>query len=161
MAAGPEANLWKTMHRNLPEGCSATRLENRHGGGVPDLLLMWNGLFYLVELKAPKSPLKQDLTIPAAVSSQENTITPYYAADLMRPEQRAFHARAAARGCPTFILARPQKSNEISLLTPVITKDALRLEEICASKHWFAVFSALRLHTEARMREALRLSDVS
>jgi hypothetical protein len=161
MAAGPEANLWKSMQRNLPEGCSATRLENRHGGGVPDLLLMWNGLFYLVELKAPKSQLKQELISPADVSSQETEPRVYKSAEIMRPEQRAYHARAAARGCPSFILARPQKSNEISLLTPVITKDALRLEEICTSKHWFAVFSALRLHTEARMREALRLSDVS
>ena len=147
MAAGPEANLWKSMQRNLPEGCSATRLENRHGGGIPDLLLMWNGSFYLVELKAPKSPLKQVLTDPADVSSQESKTTDFYDAVLMRPEQRAFHARAAARRCPSFILARPQKSNEIKLLTPSINENALLLREIVSTKSWPEVFEALRLET--------------
>lgn len=142
------------MQRNLPEGSSATRLENRHGGGVPDVLIMWRASFYLVELKAPKGQLKQILTDPAAVSEKETNVHLFYGDQILRPEQRAFHARAASRGCPTFILARPQTSNEIKLLCPVITKDSLRLREITATDRWPEVFEALRLET-------LRLTHVS
>jgi RNA polymerase-interacting CarD/CdnL/TRCF family regulator len=51
-------------------------------------------------------------------------------------------------------LARPQKSNEIKLLTPALRLDALRLREIVSTKQWSEIFEALRL-------EALRLSRVS
>jgi len=155
MAAGPETNLWNSMKRNMPEGCSATRLENRHGGGLPDLLLMWESLFYFVELKAPKSKLKQELTDPAAVSSEDTDPPVFYGASILRPEQRAYHARAASRGCPTFILARPQKSNKINLLVPVLRLDDLVLREVCSTARWPEVFEALRLETVDSLRKAL------
>ena len=31
-----ESNFWKQIKSNLPTNCFATRIENRHGGGIPD-----------------------------------------------------------------------------------------------------------------------------
>ena len=160
MATGPEANLWKTMQRNLPLGCVATRLENRHGGGIPDVMLMWDGVISLVELKAPKSKLKQDLS-PAspcesldekAIRNPDSPAAPesngfcrrIYSSNILRPEQKAFAARACASRVPIFILARPQTSNEIKLLQPVITNEALRLEAVAETLKWPEIFAALR-----------------
>lgn len=161
MAAGPETNLWKAMQRNLPTGCIATRLENRHGGGVPDVLLMWDGVISLVELKAPKSrlatapdpaaPCQQapDPAISKTYSCPASAIPSgyrlFYRPDILRPEQKAFAARACSSRVPVFILARPQISKEIKLLRPDTLHEALRLEELCSSVHWPEVFAALRL----------------
>jgi hypothetical protein len=161
MAAGPETNLWKSMQRNLPQGCVATRLENRHGGGIPDVMLMWDGVITLIELKAPKALMKQVFD-PAAPSLSElpklidknyqssslkstDFCGRIYSADILRPEQKAFAARACSCGAPVFILARPQKSNEIKLLSPVITNAALRLRAVAESPRWPEIFAALRL----------------
>jgi hypothetical protein len=161
MATGPEANLWKTMQRNLPLGCVATRLENRHGGGIPDVMLMWDGVISLVELKAPKSKLKQELS-PAAPcesldeeairksdsSADSSSIKSYrriYSANILRPEQKAFAARACVSGVPIFILARPQTSNEIKLLQPITESGALQLRAVAESLKWPEIFAALRL----------------
>ena len=45
----PEANFWKTIKKNLPPKSFATRIENRHGGGIPDNLPFW------LELKVTKA----------------------------------------------------------------------------------------------------------
>lgn len=38
MAMGPEARLWKALKPHLDAlGCLSTRIENRHGGGLPDV----------------------------------------------------------------------------------------------------------------------------
>ena len=49
-----ESNFWKTVKRNLPSDCHSTRIENRHGGGVPDVHLVWNGFAFWIELKVCK-----------------------------------------------------------------------------------------------------------
>ena len=49
-----ESNFWKTVKRNLPSDCHATRIENRHGGGVPDIHIVWNGFAFWIELKVIK-----------------------------------------------------------------------------------------------------------
>ncbi len=49
-----ESNFWKTVKRNLPSNCHATRIENRHGGGVPDTHIIWDGLAFWIELKVMK-----------------------------------------------------------------------------------------------------------
>jgi hypothetical protein len=160
MATGPEANLWKTMQRNLPLGCVATRLENRHGGGIPDVMLMWDGVIFLVELKAPKSKLKQELSPAAPCESlDEETIRKtdssaslrsndfcrrIYSANILRPEQKAFAARACVSGVPIF-MARPQTSNEIKLLQPITESGALQLRAVAESLKWPEIFAALRL----------------
>lgn len=52
MAAGPEAKLWAALRKHLPQGWSAHRIEQRHGGGFPDVLMTVEGLPVLVELKS-------------------------------------------------------------------------------------------------------------
>lgn len=49
---GPEAKLWKALKPNLEAaGCFCTRIENRHGGGIPDLDVFSPQGFFKVELK--------------------------------------------------------------------------------------------------------------
>ena len=55
MSRGPEANFWSTIRKNLPEKCFATRIENKHGGGVPDLHAIWDGIAFWAELKVTKN----------------------------------------------------------------------------------------------------------
>lgn len=49
---GPEASLWKTL-KPILEGqkCFCTRLENRHGGGVPDVYVASPVGIFMLELK--------------------------------------------------------------------------------------------------------------
>ena len=54
MSKGPESNFWNTIRQNLPKKCFATRIENKHGGGVPDVHLMWDGRAFWFELKVSK-----------------------------------------------------------------------------------------------------------
>ena len=54
MSKGPEANFWNTLRSNLPKKAFATRIENVHGGGVPDVHIVWDGLPFWVELKTTK-----------------------------------------------------------------------------------------------------------
>ena len=55
MSKGQEANFWNTIRQNLPKKCFATRIENVHGGGVPDVHFIWDGLPFWCELKVSKS----------------------------------------------------------------------------------------------------------
>lgn len=49
---GPEAKLWKTLKPLLErEGCMVTRIENRHGGGLPDVCVSSPFGIFMVELK--------------------------------------------------------------------------------------------------------------
>ena len=48
-------NFWNTLKRNLPKNCHTTRIENRHGGGVPDVHIVWAGLVFWLELKTTKN----------------------------------------------------------------------------------------------------------
>ena len=47
----PEANFWKTIKKNLPPKAFATRIENRHGGGIPDVHIIWDNVPFWLELK--------------------------------------------------------------------------------------------------------------
>lgn len=51
----PEANFWNTLKKNLPKKLYATRIENRHGGGVPDVDCIWSGISFWMELKTTKN----------------------------------------------------------------------------------------------------------
>jgi len=55
MSTGPEANFWKSIRRNLPSKWFATRIENKHGGGIPDVHIVADGVPFWVELKTIKS----------------------------------------------------------------------------------------------------------
>jgi hypothetical protein len=47
MSKGPEANFWNTIRNNLPKDAFATRIENRSGGGIPDVHVLWLGMTIL------------------------------------------------------------------------------------------------------------------
>ena len=42
------------MRQNLPKEAFATRIENTHGGGVPDVHVVWDGMPFWLELKVCK-----------------------------------------------------------------------------------------------------------
>ena len=52
MTMGPEAKLWKALRPHLDaKGCLSTRIENRHGGGLPDVDVSSPVGAFKVELK--------------------------------------------------------------------------------------------------------------
>ncbi len=54
MSRGPEANFWNQIKKNLPKRSFATRIENKHGGGIPDAHIIWDGRSLWFELKVAK-----------------------------------------------------------------------------------------------------------
>lgn len=55
MTMGPEAKLWKSLKPHLEAaGCLCTRIENRHGGGLPD-----------VDVSSPVGAFKIELKVSA------------------------------------------------------------------------------------------------
>ena len=51
----PEALLWKNLKESLPSHWQSQRIENRAGGGVPDVYLCAEGISFWVELKVTKT----------------------------------------------------------------------------------------------------------
>ena len=92
MAAGPESNLWKAIRLKLPKNCHATRIENKSGGGVPDVHMVWDGLPFWLELKVSKS----------------NAVN-------LRKEQIAWNTGYWARGGANFVLVQRFKTRELLL----------------------------------------------
>ena len=92
MSRGPEANFWNNLRQNLPEKCLATRIENVHGGGVPDVHILWNGYPLWIELKVAKSSRL-----------------------FLRPHQVAFHMAYYARGGLSFFLAKALSTGDLHL----------------------------------------------
>ena len=92
MSKGPEANFWNSIRSNLPKNCHATRIENKHGGGVPDVHAVWDGLPFWLELKVSKS----------------NAIK-------VSPHQIAWHAAYSARGGSSFFLVKRSSTRELLL----------------------------------------------
>jgi hypothetical protein len=146
MATGPEANLWRAMRSNLPEGSFAERIENRHGGGIADVLLVWGVITSLIELKAPRTISRKSFETVSICDHKENPAAPgvdvkglnireqgsaaekqpdvntlhIQAAKILRPEQVAFHARVLRSGGLSFILARPQDTKILELFCPAL-----------------------------------------
>ena len=92
MSKGPEANFWNTIRNNLPKKCFATRIENKHGGGVPDVHMVWDGIPIWIELKV----------------SNVNAVK-------VSPHQIAWHMAYCARGGLSFYLVRRSKQGDIVL----------------------------------------------
>ena len=88
----PEANFWNTIRRNLPSNCHTTRIENRHGGGVPDVHVVWAGLVFWLELKTTKN----------------NTVR-------ISPQQIAWNTAYSRSGGLSFILVKHLSSGDLFL----------------------------------------------
>ena len=96
-----ESNFWKTVKRNLPSDCHATRIEYRHGGGVPDIHIVWNGFAFWIELKVIKG----------------NKV-------LLSPHQVAWNTAYCKKGGVSFVLVQVPKQKSIVLF------DGIRASEV-------------------------------
>jgi len=92
MSRGPEANFWSMLRSNLPKNTYATRIENKHGGGVPDVHLLWEGLPVWIELKVSKS----------------NAVK-------VSPHQAAWHMAYHSRGGLSFFLVKALSTGALVL----------------------------------------------
>lgn len=90
--AGPEANLWAAVRRNLPKDCMANRIENRSGGGLPDVHILLESLPCWIELKVSKRNR-------AGLS----------------PHQIAWHTAYSARGGASFFLIKAPGPHQFNL----------------------------------------------
>jgi hypothetical protein len=137
MAAGPEANFWKAIRLKLPKNCHATRIENKSGGGVPDVHMVWDGLPFWLELKVSKS----------------NAVK-------FRKEQIAWNTGYWARGGANFVLVKRTVDHSILLFEGGSSSEVLERGCLapcvlsCASVPAF--FDALRPILLARLSYDLR-----
>jgi hypothetical protein len=92
MSRGPEANFWNALKQSLPKNSLAFRVENKTGGGVPDLHVLFDGLPVWVELKVSN---KFSLRVS--------------------PHQIAWHTVYFARGGLSVFLVKDPRSNQIAL----------------------------------------------
>ena len=143
MSKGPEANFWSTLRANLPKKCFATRIENKHGGGVPDVHAVWDGVPFWLELKVSKT----------------NAVK-------LSPHQVAWNAAYWARGGANFFLVKRSSTRELLLFEG--NKGALLLEAGLsgASGHMFEsldpMFVVLRTLSERRaLRPHAQLSPAA
>ena len=81
------------MRLSKPTEILATRIENRHGGGVPDCHFVWKGMPFWVELKVTK--------ISQVIVS---------------PHQVAWHTSYWARGGLSFFLVKSPVQGHLTLI---------------------------------------------
>ena len=140
MSRGPEANFWSTIRHNLPKKCFATRIENKHGGGVPDVHFIWEGLSFWCELKVIKS----------------NAVN-------ITAHQVAWNMAYWARGGSNFFLVKSLKERDIILFDGDQGADLIKGGVSAAQGSRFkdpaSLFCALRPRLERRISAALRPCD--
>ena len=140
MSRGPEANFWSTIRQNLPKKCFATRIENKHGGGVPDVHFIWDGLSFWCELKTIKS----------------NAVN-------ITAHQVAWNMAYWARGGSNFFLVKSLKERDIILFDGDQGADLIKGGVSAAQGSRFSdpasLFCALRPRLERRISAALRPCD--
>ena len=86
-----ESNFYKQLRINTPE-VLWTRIENRHGGGIPDLNGLYDGRDFWVELKITTT----------------NKVR-------LSPTQISWHYNRGLYGGRSFILVKNTKTKEIKL----------------------------------------------
>ena len=94
----------------MPKDLFATRIENRHGGGVPDLYCVWKGLPFWIELKVTKNSVAK-----------------------LSPHQVAWHTAHGARGGLSFFLAKAPSSRYFHLISGRYATDLVqgsRIEDL-------------------------------
>ena len=137
MSKGPEANFWQSIRSNLPKNCFATRIENKHGGGVPDVHLVWDGLPFWLELKVSKG-------------TRVN----------ISPHQIAWHMAYYARGGSSFFLVKRAKERDIVLFGgdqgPEVLEKGCSAPCVLRTCGPASLFEGLRPILEARVPAALR-----
>lgn len=125
MSKGPEANFWNTIRNNLPKDAFATRIENRSGGGIPDVHVLWEGMTFWTELKIAK----------------HNRIN-------LSSHQIAWHMAYYARGGLSFFLVKAPSPRGIHLFSgsqgPALLQNGLTEEPVARVESAAALFSALR-----------------
>ena len=162
-----------------------TRIENRHGGGVPDLELQWPTGSAFIELKAPRSTPKlvsenlkirsylfgfsedkwedamlKGLTCKKLILDAPDIefTTALQSASLASKEQKAWHARRFANGGLSFFLQSTAGQRSKVLFSPIILPGTgeLALARIVDHESWSVVLYALRLCAEMHALHALR-----
>jgi hypothetical protein len=138
MSKGPEANFWNLIRANLPPKTFATRIENRHGGGVPDVHMIWDGLPIWFELK---------------ITTKSNRLN-------LSPHQVAWHMAYYARGGLSFFLAKDPSSRQIVLFSGSKGPELIAKPYQEVQGSWFdgpaPLFEALRPEIEEHFRRVLR-----
>ena len=137
MSKGPEANFWNTIRNTLPKKWFATRIENKHGGGVPDVHVVADCVPFWIELKVAKS----------------NAV-------LVSPHQIAWHMAYFARGGSSFFLVKRAKESDIVLFGgdqgPEVLEKGCSAPCVLRTCGPASLFEALRPILEARVPAALR-----
>ncbi len=127
MSKGPEANFWNSIRQNLPKKWFATRIENKHGGGVPDVHVVADGVPFWCELKASKS----------------NKLN-------LSPHQIAWNMAYWARGGASFYLVKCLSTRDILLFEgnqgPSLAEHGIKGSEGHRFKDLGSLFEALRPH---------------
>jgi hypothetical protein len=140
MSRGPEANFWTQIRQNLPKKCFATRIENKHGGGVPDVHMVWDGLPFWMELKTSKS----------------NAVK-------VSPHQVAWNMAYFARGGANFFLVKDLSKKDIVLFGgdqgPDLIQGGMSAAQGARFEDPASLFCALRPRLEAIYSAALRPCD--
>lgn len=94
----------------MPKKAFATRIENRSGGGVPDVHVVWDGLAFWLELKVANCNRLQ-----------------------LSPHQIAWNMAYHSRGGLSFYLVKTQGTHPLKLFTPTHGK-ALALSGLSGSE---------------------------
>ena len=121
-----ESNFWKTVKRNLPSDCHSTRIENRNGGGVPDVHIVWNGFAFWIELKVCKG----------------NKV-------LLSPHQIAWNSAYCRKGGVSFILVKDPRDNYLYLFegnrASELLDNGLRTTNLYSGNDYKELFSVIRV----------------
>ena len=140
MSKGPEANFWQSIRKNLPKKAFATRIENVHGGGVPDVHIVWDGIPFWMELKTTKGNAVK-------ISSH----------------QAAWHMAYYARGGLSFFLIKALSTKDIYLFGgdqgPDLIKGGVSAARGSRFSNPAALFESLRPRLLDHYSAALRPCD--
>ena len=140
MSKAPEANFWQSIRKNLPKKAFATRIENVHGGGVPDVHIVWDGIPFWMELKTTKGNAVK-------VSSH----------------QAAWHMAYYARGGLSFFLVKALSTKDIYLFGgdqgPDLIKGGVSAARGSRFSNPAALFESLRPRLLDHYSATLRLCD--
>ena len=123
------------MRKSLPKKTFATRIENKHGGGVPDVHVIWQGIPFWVELKV----------------SSGNRIK-------LTSNQIAWNAAYWARGGLNYILVKDPSTKGLLLFDGCHGSEALDagIKSGCCSRYgsFDELFLALRPRMVDRLSES-------